>query len=228
VEALLWALFLVPLLLGFGAQRLLKSVFARYRRVRNRVGVTGAEVARALLDALGLQRVSLEPAKGKLSDHYDGEAGVLRLSDEVADERSVAAAGIAAHEVSHAYQDAAGSRAYRARKAIAEPLAKLAPWSGFIFVGGFWLGVPLLIVLSLVYVVGLVLFALATLPVELGASRRAIRLLLQTRLVDSAEARGVRRVLSAAALTYVVGLLYQLGLLGSLVIFSEAMRHSMT
>ena len=84
----------------------------------------------------------------------------------MATERSVAALGIAAHEVSHAYQDADGNRAYRIRKAVAEPLARFAPFSAVFFIGGFWFGVPILMVLSLIYVFGLVVFALATLPVE--------------------------------------------------------------
>ena len=156
------------------------------------------KAARALLDAHGLQDVRVEQVPGSLTDHYDGEERALRLSEVVARERSVAALGIAGHEVSHAYQDAEGNRAYRARHSIGEQLAQVAPWSGFFLLGGFWFGVPLLIVLSLVFVGGLVLFALATLPVEVGASRRALMLLQQTRLADEDEVRGVRRVLTAA------------------------------
>jgi Zn-dependent membrane protease YugP len=225
VTVAIWLLFLVPLGLALAAQGLLKSVFRRYRAVPNHAGVTGAEVARALLDAHGLQDVRLELAPGFLSDHYDGEARALRLSDVVARERSVAALGIAAHEVSHAYQDAEGSRAYRARHSIGEQLAQIAPWSGLFLIGGFWFGVPLLVALSLVFVGGLVLFALATLPVEIGASRRAL-MLLQTHLADDREGRGVRRVLTAAALTYVVGLLDRLGFFLVLLFIAEGARRA--
>jgi Zn-dependent membrane protease YugP len=225
---LLWLLLLVPLIAGLLVQRRLHSIFTRYRAVANRAGVTGAELARALLDAHGLGRVRIERAPGFLTDHYDGAAGRLRLSDAVASERSVAALGIAAHEVSHAYQDAEGSRVYRARRAVGEPLARLAPWSGFFFIGGFWLDVPVLMVLSLAYVAGMVIFALATLPVEFGASRRALALLRVTRLTDAEETAEVRRVLRAAALTYVVGLLQQLGLLFALVLIAEATRRLAT
>jgi Zn-dependent membrane protease YugP len=221
VTALLWLLLLVPLLAGFLVQRRLRSVFVRYRQVANRIGLTGAELARALLDAHGLRAVRLELAPGFLSDHYDGAAQVLRLSEPVASERSVAALGIAGHEVSHAYQDADGSRAYRVRKTIAEPLGKVAPWSGLLFIGGFWLGVPVLMILSIAYVAGLVLFALATLPVELGASHRALALLRGAGLADDREIGGVRRVLGAAAWTYVVGLLNQVGLFLALVVVAE-------
>jgi uncharacterized protein len=227
VTTMLWLLLLVPLVAGWLAQRRLQSIFDRYRNVGNRIGWTGAELARALLDAHGLRRVRLELTPGLLSDHYDGEAQVLRLSEPVAHERSVAALGIAGHEVSHAYQDAVGNRAYRVRRKLAEPLSHLAPWSGLFFIGGFWLGVPILMVLSIAYVAGLVLFALATLPVEIGASHRALEWLRDAGLADAQEIRGVRSVLSAAAWTYVVGLLNQVGLFLSLVVVAE-MVHGFT
>ena len=225
---LLWLLLLVPLVAGLLVRRRLRSVFARYRAVGNRAGVTGAQLARALLDAHGLGRVRLELAPGFLSDHYDGSAHTLRLSEAVARERSVAAVGIAAHEVSHAYQDAEGSRVYRARRAVGEPLAKLAPWSGFFFLGGFWLGVPILMVLSIAYVAGTVVFALATLPVEFSASHRALALLRGTGFTDAEETGEIKRVLRAAALTYLVGLLQQLGFLFALVLVAEATRRLAT
>jgi Zn-dependent membrane protease YugP len=225
---LFWLLLLVPLAAGFLVQRRVRSVFARYRAVPNRAGVTGAELARALLDAHGLGRVRLEQTPGFLSDHYDGSAQTLRLSDAVARERSVAALGIAAHEVAHAYQDAEGSRVYRARRTIGEPLAKFAPWSGFLFIGGFWFGIPILMGLSIAYVAGMVIFALVTLPVELSASRRAIMLLRDNGLTDAEETGEVERVLGAAALTYVAGLLQQLGFLFALVLVAEATRRLAT
>jgi uncharacterized protein len=142
----------------------------------------------------------------------------------VARERSVAALGIAAHEVSHAYQDAEGSRAYRARHSIGEQLAQIAPWSGIVLIGGFWFGVPA----ARGAVAGLRRrarpFALATLPVEIGASRRALMLLQEAWLADEREGRGIRRVLTAAALTYVVGLLDRLGFFLALLFIAEAAR----
>jgi uncharacterized protein len=222
LTAAIWLPLLVPVLGGLLAQRHVQSVFARYRAVANRAGVTGADLARTLLDAHGLRQVRLEPAPGFLSDHYDGAKHVLRLSDAVARERSVAALGIAAHEVSHAYQDAEGSRVYRARRTVGEPLARLAPWSGLFFIGGFWFGIPVLMALSVAYAVGLVLFGLATLPVELGASHRAVTLLRSAGLTDAEETGEVRSVLRAAALTYVVGLAYQLCMLLVLVLIAVA------
>jgi uncharacterized protein len=224
MTALFWLALLLPLLAGVLAQRRVRRVFERYRRLPNHAGATGAELARALLDAHDLRRVRVELAPGFLTDHYDGQAGALRLSSPVAHERSVASLAIAAHEVSHAYQDAEGSRAYRLRRDVGEPLARAAPWSGLLFIGGFWFGVPLLEGLSVVYVAGLVLFALATLPVEIGASHRAVDLLRSARLADDEEAGEIRAVLRAAALTYVVGLLRQLGLFLVLVLVAEAAR----
>ena len=164
--------------------------------------------------------------RARCRDHYDGNAGALRLSAPVADERSVAAMGIAAHEVAHAYQDADGSRAYRIRKAVAEPLAQFAPFSAFFFIGGFWFDIPLLMALSLVYVFGLVVFALATLPVELGASRNALRLIERTQLADDEELGEVRRVLRAAAFTYGAGLFRQIAFFAALILISAAMSQA--
>jgi Zn-dependent membrane protease YugP len=218
--ALLWLLFLVPLAAGLWAQKRVTEVFARYRRVENHARVTGAQAAATLLAAHGLDRIRVEMAGGFLSDHYDGQAGALRLSQPVAEERSVSSLGIAAHEVSHAYQDADGSRWYRIRQDIAVPLSRVAPYGGLVFIGGFWLGIPVLMILSLAYVLLLVAFALATLPVELGASHNALALLSRTHLANPEEVGEVRSVLRAAALTYVAGLLRQVGFFAALVAIS--------
>jgi Zn-dependent membrane protease YugP len=228
VSAAIWLLLLLPFVLGLAAQRVVRSVFRRYRTVENHAGVTGADAARALLDAHGLQRVRIEIIPGFLTDHYDGDAKALRLSEPVGRERSVAALGIASHEVSHAYQDAEGDRTYRARRSIGLQLAQFAPWSTVFLIAGFWFGVPLFVVLSLLFVGGLVLFALATLPVEIGASRRALTVLRATGLADPAEFREIRRVLQAAALTYVAGLLDRLGFFLVLLFVAEAARRVMT
>jgi uncharacterized protein len=226
MTAVLWLLLLVPLGGGLLAQRRVQETFTMYRRIPNRARISGSEVAVQLLRAHGLERVRVEESPGALTDHYDGAAGALRLSEPVATERSVAALGIAAHEVSHAYQDADGNRAYRIRKAVAEPLAKFAPFSAIFFIGGFWFGIPILMVLSLIYVFGLVVFALATLPVELGASRRALELLSTAHLADEEEVSEVRSVLKAAAFTYIAGLARQVGFFGALILVAEAMDHA--
>jgi Zn-dependent membrane protease YugP len=228
VTAVIWVLLLVPFVLGFAVQRLVRSVFRRYSAVANRAGVSGAEAARVLLDTHSLERVRVELVPGFLTDHYDGGAKALRLSEQVGQGRSVAALGIAGHEVSHAYQDAEGNRAYRARQSIGLQLSHVAPWSTAFLIAGFWFGLPLFVVLSLLFVGGLVLFALATLPVEIGASQRALTVLRSTGLADAAEFREIRRVLRAAALTYVVGLLDRLGFFLVLLFVAEAARRVMT
>jgi len=123
VSAAIWLLLLVPFALGLAVQGLVRSVFRRYSAVPNHSGVTGADAARSLLDAHGLQRVVVELIPGFLTDHYDGQAKALRLSEPVGRERSVSALGITGHEVSHAYQDAEGSPTYRSRQSIGEHLA---------------------------------------------------------------------------------------------------------
>ena len=220
----LWLLLLLPLAASLGAQKLVRSTYRRYSAVPNHVGLAGAEIARALLDAHGLQRVRIRPAPGSLSDNYDGDRKRLALSRAVATQRTVSAMGIAAHEVAHAYHDAEGDRAYRARRTLAGPLTGLAPWSGIALIGGYWFGIEELVVPALAYAAGLVLFALATLPVEFGASRRAEEVLRQTGLADASEQRGVRRVLTAAGATYVVGLFDRLATFLVLLFVAAAMR----
>lgn len=136
----------------------------------------------------------------------------------------MAAHGIAGHEVSHAYQDAEGTRGLPRPTLDRQATRTVGPWSTVFLIAGFWFGVPLFIVLSLVFVGGLVLFALATLPVEIGASQRALAVLRKTGLADAAEFREIRRVLRAAALTYVVGLLDRLSFFLVLLFVAEAAR----
>jgi uncharacterized protein len=173
--------------------------------------------------AHGLETVRIEAVPGGLTDHYDPEAHTLRLSGDVGPSRSVAAIGIAAHEVAHAYQDADGSRAYRLRRRIGEPLARLAPYSALLVLGGFWSGSPSLVALACVYMAGLVVFSVVTLPVELEASRRALALLERTGIARADELSEIREVLSAAALTYIAGIAQQLGVFVAMLLLAAAL-----
>lgn len=204
-------LLLLPAILGFLAQRKVRSTFRRWNEVPNAAGITGEETVRRVLAARGVQGVAIEQTQGKLTDHYDPKTNILRLSDAVAGERSVAAIGIGAHEAAHAIQDAEGSVMQRFRMAIGEPLARISQWSGLVFVGAFWFGIPLLMVLAGLILAGYVLFALITLPVEFGASREALRTLTSTATATKDDLRGVRQVLRAAAGTYVAALGQRLG-----------------
>jgi Zn-dependent membrane protease YugP len=196
------------LLLGLWAQSRVRSAFNKYSRERNLRGMTGAQVARQLLDSQGLYDVDIERSKGMLSDHYDPRSKVLRLSPDVHDGVSVAAAGIAAHEMGHALQDARGYAFLNARSAIV-PAVQLGSWLGpIIFMAGFFLSslVPSLSILAWVGVglFGLTtVFTMITLPVEFDASKRAKQLLVSEGIMMSSEVKGVDKVLDAAALTYV-------------------------
>lgn len=218
----LWLLFALPgLLLGLWAQARVKGAFNQFSRVRTARSVTGAEVARTLLDSQGLTDVRVEETRGFLSDHYDPRSKVLRLSSEVYGTPSVAAAGIAAHEMGHALQDAGGYAPLQLRSAIV-PAAQfgsgLAP---LLFFVGLLLNLTTLAWVGVILFAGAVVFTLVTLPVEFDASRRAKRLLAGNGILFGSEMAGVNKVLDAAALTYVAAavsaigqLLYYVFLLG--------------
>lgn len=217
-----WLIFALPgLLLGLWAQARVRGAFNQYSKVRTARGVSGAQVARALLDAEGLTHVEIEQTQGMLSDHYDPRSKTLRLSPEVYGAPSVAAAGIAAHEMGHALQDAHGYAPLQLRSAIV-PVAKfgsgLAP---LLFIIGLVLNITSLAWVGVILFAGAVVFTLITLPVEFDASRRAKQLLVSNDILIGNETEGVNKVLDAAALTYVAAavsaigqLLYYVFLLG--------------
>jgi Zn-dependent membrane protease YugP len=207
----LYLLLIVPALLGLYAQRRVRAIYEQYGASPNGLGVSGLEAAKRLLSHHGLTQVDIERTPGHLTDHYDPRAKVLRLSDGVAHGQSVTALGIVAHEVGHAVQDAEGYRLMRARTFLAHRVGQMTQWSSFIFIGGMLFGVPILMGLGGVLLAGLTLFALVTLPVERNASERALVSLQQTGLTETEETEGARRVLRAAALTYLAGLGQRLG-----------------
>ena len=215
---LFWILAIPGLVLGLWAQSRVKSNFNKYGKVRTLRNVSGAQVARDLLDAQGLYDVAVEETQGMLSDHYDPRSRVLRLSPEVYRTPSVAAAGIAAHEMGHALQHAKGYAPLQLRSTLVPATqfgSNLAP---MIFLGGFllqWLGAA-----SIGYWiawVGVALFAIAvvftlvTLPVEFDASRRAKALLQSQGIIVGDEMTGVNKVLDAAAWTYVAAAVAAVG-----------------
>ncbi len=211
-DALIWILILPGLILGSVAQSWVKSNVMKFSRVPLRRGLTGAQVARAILDARGLREVGIAPAKGILSDHYDPHAKVLRLSEAVFGVRSVAAAGIAAHEAGHAIQDAEDYLPLEARSAIV-PLVKAGSTAApLVFFGGLMVGSqPIMWVGALLFGASS-LFALITLPVEFDASRRALKHLEGMGLLSGAEELdGARQVLRAAAWTYVAAAVAAVG-----------------
>jgi len=221
-DVLIWILILPGMLLGGMAQSWVKSNVSKFSRVPLRRGLTGAQVARAILDARGLREVGVAPAKGILSDHYDPRAKVLRLSEAVFGVRSVAAAGIAAHEAGHAIQDAEDYLPLEARSAIVPFVKAGSTAAPLVFFGGLIIGSqPIMYIGALMFGASSV-FALVTLPVEFDASRRALNLLEQMGIITSGEEMdGARQVLRAAAWTYVAAAVAAIGSWGMYLLLSR-------
>ncbi|MHB1345109.1 MAG: zinc metallopeptidase [Thermoleophilia bacterium] len=219
-----WTLILLlpAFVLSLYAQFRVSSTFKRYSTVRSGRGLTGAAGARLLLDGGGLSHVSIELSEGRLSDHYDPRSKVLRLSPDVANRDSLAALGVAAHEVGHALQDAQGYAPMRARSSLV-PVASLGSNLGMIlFIAGLFIGRnPLLMNLGILLFSAAVLFTLVTLPVEFNASRRALALLNSQGILVANEVDGARKVLSAAGLTYVAAALMAIAQLARLILISR-------
>jgi Zn-dependent membrane protease YugP len=211
-DPLFWVFVLPGLLLGAYAQWRIKSNITKYAQIPTRNGITGAEVARKLLDAQGLQDVVVESTPGLLNDHYDPRSKTLRLSKDVYFVPSVAAAGIAAHEAGHALQDAEDYFPMEARTyivPIVQLAAQIAPW---LFIGGMLLQIPTLAWVGIILFGSSSLFALLTLPVEFNASARAQELLVSHGIIQGDEQiAGVEKVLGAAAWTYVAAAVSAIG-----------------
>ena len=218
-----WILFfIVPMIIGFVAQHRVKSTFARNLQVPVANGMTGADVARRVLDANGLHDVTIEETQGSLSDHYDPRNRSVHLSSDVYSGRSVASTAVGAHEVGHAIQHARSYAFFRFRSALFPAVAFTSNIWMLFLLGGIFLGVFQLIYVAIALYSVAVLFQLVTLPVEFDASRRAKQQLKDLGLVAATESGGVAGVLKAAAWTYVAGalaavavLLYYLQFLGN-------------
>jgi Zn-dependent membrane protease YugP len=203
---LVWLLCLiVPLGLSLWAQNKVKRTFAHYSEVPVRNGMTGAQAAAAVISASGLPDVEIRFVEGRLTDHYDPRNRTLNLSADVGQAHSVAALGVAAHEAGHAIQDARHYAPMRIRQAFV-PAASIGSSLAvpLIFLG-LLLGAVGLTNVGLALFTAIVVFQLITLPVEFDASRRALVALSDGRLLEADELDGAKRVLSAAAWTYVAG-----------------------
>ncbi len=209
---LFWVMVGPAFLIALWAQYRVKSTFAKYSRVPSRSGMSGARAARAILRGEGLD-VEVEPVPGELTDHYDPRSKTLRLSEPVYGGTSLASLGVAAHEAGHAIQHARGYAPMALRSAIV-PVASLGSTLAMpLFIVGLIvmrfgpaLGSTIMSIAIIAFAAG-VLFQIVTLPVEFNASRRAIGLLTTQGIVTDEEAVGAKRVLSAAALTYVAAAL---------------------
>ena len=206
--------FLLPgMLLMLWAQFQIESTYAKYAQVESSLGMTGAEVAETILKEMGIHNVTVEPIAGELTDHYDPSAKAVRLSEVVYGSRSLSAAAVAAHECGHVLQDIRGYKPMNMRAALV-PVANLgsnlSPW---LIMGGFMLTAmgsisTIFINIGIALFSGVVLFHLVTLPVEFDASSRALRLVNELGILQGDENRAAKKVLNAAALTYVATALY--------------------
>ncbi len=198
-------LVLIGVVISLWAQGRVTSTFNKYSKVRSRVGMTGAEAARRLLNSQGIYDVTVRPVSGSLTDHYDPRSKTVNLSDSVYNSTSIAALGVAAHECGHAMQHNEGYGPLRFRSSLV-PVANFGSKLSWpliligLMIGG--LGSPVVQIGILMFSLA-VLFQLVTLPVEFNASSRAVKLLDSLGILVGDEVGGTKSVLSAAALTYV-------------------------
>lgn len=207
-------IILIPaMIFAFYAQTKVSGAYNNYARVMNRRGITGAQAARAILDANGLSDVPIEITAGKLSDHYDPKKRIMRLSQGVYNDPSIASVAIAAHESGHAIQHSENYTPLRVRNLIAMPVS-LVSWlswplliMGIIIIQmGYYSQGNLIFNIGIFAFVGVVVFHSVTLPVEFNASKRAISLLIEQGVIYPEESGGAKKVLSAAAMTYLAAL----------------------
>lgn len=205
-------IFLIAIAFTMYAQSKVNSNFNRYSKVRNQRGITGAQAARAVLDANGLTNVEIEQVSGSLTDHYDPRKRVLRLSQTVYGVESVAAISVACHEAGHAIQHAEKYAPLTFRNNIV-PIVNIASKFSWVLIiigiaigaGGSYMG-DMLFNIGVIFFLAVILFHGVTLPVEFNASNRAIDQMLATGVIYEDEEYGAKKVLSAAAMTYVASL----------------------
>ncbi|HOT61579.1 MAG TPA: zinc metallopeptidase [Treponemataceae bacterium] len=215
-------ILIVPtLILSLIAQIMVKSTFARYSKVEPRRRITGAEAAGILLRTNGISDVSIEPVGGSLTDHYNPSKKTLALSEPVYGESTIAAIGVAAHETGHAIQHARGYGPLALRSLLV-PMAGIGSSLGpYIAIAGIFFSLPWLLNLGILLFSVAVLFYVVTLPVEFNASSRAIAILRSNAVLSDEELAGVRKVLTAAAMTYVASALTAIASLLRLILLSR-------
>ncbi len=207
-------IILIPgIILAVYAQAKVKRAFAKYSKIPNAKGLTGAEVAKLILQRSDLSNIQIRGTGGSLTDNYDPQNGIINLSPDVSNQASIAAISVAAHEVGHAIQHKEEFRLLMLRNAMVPVVNIVSTLSWPLIVIGLIIGSAgmrfgyFILDLGIVFFLGVVLFHLVTLPVEIDASRKAVFALRDLDIIsDKKEETGVRRVLSAAALTYVAAL----------------------
>lgn len=220
-----YLLLVIGMLLSLAASAKLKSTFAKYRRIRSASGLTGEQAARRILQAAGITDVQVRAVPGSLTDHYDPRTKTVNLSQDIYGQSSLAAVGVAAHECGHAIQHAVHYGPLEIRSAIV-PAANLgSSLSWPLFFLGLVMSIKPLITAGIVLFSLAVLFQLVTLPVEINASSRALHMLESTGILGREENYGARKVLTAAALTYVAALAASILQLLRLIILAGGRRN---
>ncbi len=207
-----WYIILVipAMIIAMVAQIKVKSTFNRFSKVLSSRRITGAYAAQAVLNHYGITDVRIERVNGKLTDHFDPRSNVIRLSDAVYNSTSVAAIGVACHEAGHAAQHAEGYAPIKIRNSVL-PVCNIGSFLGVpLALLGLFMSFEPLIYVGIALYAGILLFHLVTLPVEFNASRRAISVIDATNLLGDDEIGGAKKVLSAAAMTYVASMLVAL------------------
>ncbi|MEM0529887.1 zinc metallopeptidase [Zongyangia sp. HA2173] len=217
-----YLILVVPaLFISLWAQLKVKSTFNRYEQVYARQGITAAQAARRILDQNGLYGVRIEMTGGKLTDHYDPRTNVIRLSQSVYNSPSVAALGVAAHEAGHAVQYGVNYLPIKIRNGLVPITNICSSLSIPLVIIGFIMSARPLVIAGILLFAAVAVFQFVTLPVEFNASRRAIAVLGESGMLDEGELQGAKRVLSAAAMTYVAALLVSLAQLLRLVLLAN-------
>jgi len=214
-------LVLPALAFAMYAQYKVNSTFKKFSQYFSHGGMTGADVARQILDSSGLNNVKVEHIAGELSDHYDPKANVIRLSDTVYGSKSVAALGVAAHETGHAIQHSKRYMPIIIRNAFV-PVASIGSHAAFpLAIIGLIFNFPMLVTFGIILFTAVVLFQIITLPVEFNASSRAIAILDQSVILSGEELNAAKKVLNAAAMTYVAAAAVSLANLLRLLLLSR-------
>ena len=223
-----WTILLVipGFLISLWAQIKVSSTFKKYSSVRTRRGLTGYEAARRILDANGLQHIAIERVRGHLSDHYDPRNNVIRLSESVYSSCSPAAIGVAAHESGHAIQYAKQYGPIKMRAGLVSITQISSMLAIPLFFIGLFMASDALMLAGIVLYAAIAFFQLVTLPVEFNASSRALKVLSGMRMLDGDELDASRKVLTAAALTYVAALLTSLLTLLRLILLAGGRRRN--
>lgn len=215
-------LLLIPaIIISFWAQMKVNSAYEKYSKVRTMNGYTGEQVARMMLNEAGLYDIQIQMVNTKLGDHYDPKSRVLRLSPDVYSGATIAAAGIAAHEVGHAIQHQKAYKPLVVRNSIVPIVNLSSNLSWVLFFAGLFFSIKPLVTVGIILFLAAVIFQLITLPVEFNASNRALDILKSRGILYGDEVKGAGKVLDAAAMTYVAAALMAISQLIRLIAISN-------